>query len=120
MNQMQVNDMDTLSEADNTTVVGSWPREGPSTSKPVLSKGKETVSEFVSQPDYLAENRSFFVNISKDGMVAALQKLDTQLRNVECKVLISDSSTDRRLQSARPGILSRKVRFTRFCVPLQY
>jgi hypothetical protein len=111
--------MDTISEADNTTVVGSWPRDGSGGSKPVYSKGKETNGEFLPHQDYLSESRPFFVNVGKDGLIAALQKLNTELRNVECQVFIFDSSAEQPPQSGRPGVLSRKVRFLR-CNPLHY
>ena len=37
---------------------------------------------FVETADYLATERPFFVAIGKDGLIAALQKLDAQLRQV--------------------------------------
>lgn len=37
---------------------------------------------FVKEADYLLGDRPFFVSIGKDGLIAALQKLDMQLRNV--------------------------------------
>ena len=39
-------------------------------------------SNFVETADYLKTDRPFFVSIGKDGLIAALQKLDGQLQNV--------------------------------------
>ena len=39
-------------------------------------------ANFATAVDYMEEERPFFVKIGKDGLIAALQKLDRQLRNV--------------------------------------
>ena len=41
-----------------------------------------SAANFVAAVDYMEEERPFFVKIGKDGLIAALQKLDRQLRNV--------------------------------------
>ena len=92
--------MDNISIGDNTTVVG-----GPSSvanradlkernsirfgnegdfMKPSSpdKKGKLPVNDFVRAADYMLEEREFFVSIGKDGLIAALQKLDKQLEDV--------------------------------------
>ncbi|KAL6302736.1 band 7 domain-containing protein [Sparassis latifolia] len=38
-------------------------------------------SNFIKAEDFVAEDHPFFFRIGKDGLIAALQKLDTQLRN---------------------------------------
>ncbi|KAG6833182.1 hypothetical protein H0H87_010244 [Tephrocybe sp. NHM501043] len=56
------------------------------------SSHPKTPNEFVADTDYGLEERPFFVPISKDGLIAALEKLDKQL-----------------IQSGRSPILSTKV-----------
>ncbi|PSS37450.1 hypothetical protein PHLCEN_2v657 [Hermanssonia centrifuga] len=84
--------MDSKSFADNTTVVG-----GPlstlgdssylqSLKKPTAN-GKSTANDGPSgasfqTAEYMNTERPFFVTIGKDGLIAALQKLDLELRNV--------------------------------------
>ncbi len=46
------------------------------------SATKASAANFVSALDYMEEDRQFFVKIEKDGLIAALQKLDRQLKNV--------------------------------------
>jgi hypothetical protein len=46
------------------------------------SKGKEKVDEFVATTDYTLEERPFFIRIGKNGVTAALEKLDEQLVQV--------------------------------------
>lgn len=46
------------------------------------SKGKEKTDEFFATMDYTLEERPFFVRIGKDGVIAALEKLDQQLVDV--------------------------------------
>lgn len=43
------------------------------------TKGKDKVDDFVATMDYTLEERPFFIRIGKDGIVAALEKLDVQL-----------------------------------------
>jgi hypothetical protein len=45
-------------------------------------KAKLPVNDFVRAADYMLDEREFFVSIGKDGLIAALQKLDKQLENV--------------------------------------
>ena len=52
--------------------------EEPEFSKP--TKGYS--ANFAAQVNYMEDERPFFVKIGKDGLIAALQKLDRQLRNV--------------------------------------
>ena len=44
-------------------------------------------ANFATAVDYMEEERPFFVKIGKDGLIAALQKLDGQLRNVRAIIL---------------------------------
>ncbi|KAI0783708.1 band 7 domain-containing protein [Abortiporus biennis] len=88
--------MDGVSVADGTTVV-----EGPTSSNghnqhlrvttgipdshtkgglTPKAKSKHNISDFL-QADYMLTDRPFFIEIGKDGLIAALQKLDLQLRN---------------------------------------
>jgi hypothetical protein len=78
---------------DNTTVVGLGEAHvsfdgnvhdrssGKSKEKPSLILSTANIDDFISV-DYALEERPFFVPIGKDGIVAALQKLDRQLKNV--------------------------------------
>ena len=83
--------MDSLSVDGNTTVVdGPSPHvDGrPSTLyKPTSKASKPTRSDHTRQQfgesaDYLEQDRPFCVSIGKDGLIAALGKLDDQLRKV--------------------------------------
>ena len=92
---------DSLSAVDGTTVYGGGtsnigdtsylyekkPYTGKAAHSPVLPTHIEAPFETA---EYMNTERPFFVAIGKDGLIAALQKLDTQLRNV------SLSSHDRR------------------------
>jgi hypothetical protein len=77
--------------ADHTTVVADRDY-APNTDflkprPPPTEKVKSTsvTHDFLSQADESLEERPFFVHIGKDGLIAALQKLDAQL--VQVKVL---------------------------------
>lgn len=48
----------------------------------VTSKGKPKTDEFFATMDYTLEERPFFIRIGKDGVIAALEKLDEQLVQV--------------------------------------
>jgi hypothetical protein len=92
--------MDNASIGDNTTVVGgpssvanradlkerNSPRFGNEEDyvKPFSAdkKAKLPVNDFVRAADYMLDEREFFVSIGKDGLIAALQKLDKQLESV--------------------------------------
>jgi hypothetical protein len=91
--------MDTLSLADNVTVVGgpSGSTYGPkddlksphlrsgtlSDDKVLRGKGVSVANaELVRNIDFITENRPFLIPIDKAGLIAALQKLDRQLQNV--------------------------------------
>lgn len=78
---------------DNSTVVGD-PSPPLPTTKGHLddgfhsstsnghAKGKAKLDEFITTADYMSTDRPFFVPIGKDGLIAALQKLDAQLIKV--------------------------------------
>lgn len=51
------------------------------------SKAKTVGHAFSTSLDYAIEDRPFFVPIGKDGVTAALQKLDKQLQQV-CNILV--------------------------------
>lgn len=88
------------SVADGTTVVdgptshylgqerSSWSKGDSSHAKggPKIIT-RRNISEFL-QTDYLDTDKPFFIVIEKDGLVSALQKLDTQLRNVRMLVVM--------------------------------
>jgi len=100
---------DTRSIAGATTVVGGdHPANGFSMKKPVdlqfgpdatyLQAGKSTTTykdankskaPFVIAGDYMDDSTPYFVRVEKDGVVAALQKLDLELRNSGQNHLIS-------------------------------
>lgn len=83
---------------ENTTVVGEAFKAGdePSFSSkenaakatasgrlPSAGKGKEKADDFfATSMDYTLEERPFFIRIGKDGVIAALEKLDQQLVQV--------------------------------------
>lgn len=68
-------------------------------------------SNFFTLPEHTLGDRPFFVFIGKDGLIAALQKLDLQLKNVRRSyVYVGPCSYMCRFrQSKRPHILSNKV-----------
>lgn len=86
---------------DNSTVVGdpSYKLQDdtltkepsphkPSTSRTgVTSKGRKH-NEFTSSTDYTLEERPFFVPITKDGVIVALNKLNKQLVEV-CLIFVN-------------------------------
>ncbi|GJE85462.1 band 7 domain-containing protein [Phanerochaete sordida] len=93
--------MDTLSVADNTTVVGGpssamgdadflkkSPQVPTSFSAP-RATSQTGMKTFVDGTDYLDANRHFFVKIGKDGLIAALNNLDLQLRNASRTHILS-------------------------------
>lgn len=84
--------MDSLSIADNTTVVAgpssvvdrkdiSHYQSDSSKSQP-SQHHKRAANDFVRAVDYTMENRQFFVPVGHDGLISALQKLDQELQNV--------------------------------------
>jgi len=94
--------MDSLSLGDNTTVVGgpsmkdkhydeTFVNPQPMGNGHGKSKNKHGDHDFVTSLDYTLQERPFFVNIDKSGLIGALQTLDKQLQN-----------------SGRSRILSRK------------
>ncbi|KAK7685747.1 hypothetical protein QCA50_011093 [Cerrena zonata] len=90
--------MDSLTSGNAKTLVGgsSSVAHGPSTYENRKDDGNPvsrgpTQHTFVQTVDYLEEERALFIKIDKDGLIAALQKLDKQLKN-----------------SGRTHILSRK------------
>jgi hypothetical protein len=76
------------SVADNTTIVGDreYTRKDDflKQSASSTSKGKAPVHDFLSVDDVSMEDRPFFIPIGKDGLIAALQRLDDQLIKVCC------------------------------------
>lgn len=87
--------MDSLSVADNTTVVDGSPSsaigdadfmkktptpQSPNGAPNNRSTGKPTRRIFIGGADHLDVNRHFFVKIGKDGLIAALNKLDQELQ----------------------------------------
>ncbi|KAF8516339.1 band 7 domain-containing protein [Hysterangium stoloniferum] len=98
---------DTRSVAGGTTVFGGdHPANGSSTKKPVdlplgsdgVYAGKSTTTykdankskaPFVIAGDYMDDGKPYFIKVEKDGVVAALQKLDLELRNSGQNRLIS-------------------------------
>jgi regulator of protease activity HflC (stomatin/prohibitin superfamily) len=59
------------------------------------SKKKHGDHDFVISSDYSLEERPFFVNIGKDGLIGALQRLDKQLQNSgRSRILSSKNPTD--------------------------
>jgi|ERR1700722_704464 len=91
--------MDTLSLGDNSTVVGGpasvahgkdRQQDSDMYTKPTMTPNgyvpkRREVGTFVKAMDYTAEERPFFVNIDKKGLVAALQQLDDQLQKVSAR-----------------------------------
>ena len=84
----------TSNYGDASTVVGDAPYKRPESLgkdsdypiKPQASRGQAKAAprlEFTTT-DYTLEERPFFVPIGKDGVIAALEKLDGQLRAVCC------------------------------------
>lgn len=50
---------------------------------PGIKSNKDAPSApFVIAADYASQTRPYFVNIDKDGVIPALQKLDMEMRNV--------------------------------------
>ena len=89
--------MDRISVTGNTTVVGgplshigdtdymmngrdSSPSKKANTGK--LTYSSPSSRQFSENPDLLAVDRPYFVVIGKDGLIAALRKLDEQLAKV--------------------------------------
>lgn len=91
--------MDTLSVADGTTVVvgpasianrkelsrersDDFPAKSYAPITDGVSKAKASSGHDFSKVDFAIEDRPFFVPVGKDGITAALQKLDRQLHQV--------------------------------------
>ena len=87
---------DSASAVDGTTVIGGALSNIGDTSyltdsyykKPYNGKNIQMPipeirpTSFFETAEYMDAERPFFIPIAKDGLIAALQKLDTQLRNV--------------------------------------
>ncbi|TFK87557.1 hypothetical protein K466DRAFT_586278 [Polyporus arcularius HHB13444] len=100
------------SVGDATTVV-----DGTTSASPHFTNGKAPISEephktrleysaanFATAVDYMEEERPFFVKIGKDGLIAALQKLDQQLRAAgRIHVLSTKKPTDWIGKEVKPG-----------------
>ncbi|KAL1948779.1 hypothetical protein VTO73DRAFT_10585 [Trametes versicolor] len=66
----------------STVVSGNGKARFEEPFKPSAHKASAaSAANFVSALDYMEEDRQFFVKIEKDGLIAALQKLDRQLKN---------------------------------------
>ncbi|KII88766.1 hypothetical protein PLICRDRAFT_42002 [Plicaturopsis crispa FD-325 SS-3] len=77
--------------------------EGYGSSTAVGTKSK-VANDFTITSDYMLEDRPFFVTIGKDGLIAALQSLDLQLRNSgRNKILSAKPPTDWIGQEVTPG-----------------
>ncbi|KAF8729392.1 hypothetical protein AX14_006158 [Amanita brunnescens Koide BX004] len=103
---------------DNTTVVGLGEAHvsfdgnvhdrssGKSKEKPSLILSTANIDDFISV-DYALEERPFFVPIGKDGIVAALQKLDRQLKNAGRNGIVSKKESPfLRLIPGRLGLIN--------------
>ncbi|EKM75069.1 hypothetical protein AGABI1DRAFT_116571 [Agaricus bisporus var. burnettii JB137-S8] len=76
----------------------------PSLKPTTTGKGRDYASEFVATKDYTLEERPFFVRIGKDGVIAALEKLDQQLVQAgRSRVLSKKSPTDWTGKEVIPG-----------------
>lgn len=75
---------------DDSTVVGgpsnsyqnpSFGKDSdPGPSKPTIGAKTEVNLKLVDATDYLQQERPFFVLIGKEGLIAALNELDSQIR----------------------------------------
>lgn len=93
-----VDDLFTAGEGSDATP--SKPALKPTTT----GKGRDYASEFVATKDYTLEERPFFVRIGKDGVIAALEKLDQQLVQAgRSRVLSKKSPTDWTGEEVIPG-----------------
>ncbi|KAF7440815.1 hypothetical protein PC9H_001163 [Pleurotus ostreatus] len=100
---------------DNSTVVGDPSPPLPTTKDHVddgfhsstsngHAKGKAKLDEFITTADYMSTDRPFFVPIGKDGLIAALQKLDAQLiKSGRNKVLSKKAPVDWIGKEIMPG-----------------
>ncbi|EMD35681.1 hypothetical protein CERSUDRAFT_116415 [Gelatoporia subvermispora B] len=111
--------MDSTSQVgDNMTVVGGGsiaPKDlaldhddhlWKSSANRKSSRGLNTVAEgtFLQAQDYTLGDRPFFVNIGKDGLIVALQKLNTQLKNAgRTHILSNKLPTDWIGKEVTPG-----------------
>jgi hypothetical protein len=86
--------MDTYSFGDNSTVIGG-PTVGHGKERErVYSKSAHSDPDARPQAikanfmatDYTTKDKPFFVKIGADGLISALEKLDTQLGNVRIEV----------------------------------
>lgn len=87
------------SVGDATTVVDGTTSAAPHfngkaaiSEEPHKPQREYTTANFATAVDYMEEERPFFVKIGKDGLIAALQKLDRQLRAVSAHSLSSTVS----------------------------
>lgn len=74
-------------------------------------KGKGRADQFVATMDYTLEERPFFIRIGKDGVIAALEKLDQQLVQVSSRYLFHRCSLKKLclLKAGRNNVLSTKL-----------
>ena len=120
--------MDGLSVGDATTVVNgpastsgshkhrySDTDHGKQPLRPEIPTAPRSPGKLMHTTDYLLTDRPFFVPIGKDGLIAALQKLDLELRNVRASCAAVDQYSILMIvvfyaQAGYPSILSKKVR----------
>ena len=83
---------DSLSVAGGTTIVGDNNRKIGDFTEGVNGLGKGQLPHGLPQKrnkepfniavDYMDESRPYFIKIGKDGVIPALHKLDSEMRNV--------------------------------------
>lgn len=109
---------------DNTTVANDPKASGAPTNNGYTEKNpgprragdgygksdRKIGNDFVATVDYTVEERPFFVPIGKDGVIAALEKLDQQL----LKVTENNSNT---LGESPLTMTLHSLRETNFCLP---
>jgi hypothetical protein len=100
---------------EGTTVVGDSFKAGDSSDTtqslkpPGAGKGRDYASEFTATKDYTLEERPFFVRIGKNGVIAALEKLDQQLDQASLQSFVSlNAYLYGELQAGRSRVLSKK------------
>lgn len=121
--------MDGLSVGDATTVVNgpastsgshkhrySDTDHGKQPVQPEIPKAPRSPGKLMHTSDYFLTDRPFFVSIGKDGLIAALQKLDLELRNVRASCATVNQYSMLMIvvfhaQAGYPSILSKKVRW---------
>jgi hypothetical protein len=72
-----------------------------------------SLHEFSKTADYALEERPFFVPVGKDGIIAALEKIDRQLRNVSTVICTSFCYSPRQptVRADRPLVKQGELEF---------